>query len=102
MIPGFIDKLEFENVSLSPGLENWYIRFSLKNYNYSIKLSKKELFPIGVVHRRNKDLSMPKCQYCDAYETFAHVCLEFSKYANEIYEKLKKHPSIRLELLFLR
>jgi hypothetical protein len=97
-----IDTLKFEEVSFYHVRKktSFVFKFKIKNnenkYALSVIKTNGNFHPYKVYHVDDKD-----CSYCKR-DQILHDCDSLSRYTDEIYIKLKEHPSIRLEFIFLQ
>lgn len=98
MIPGFVDGLQFKNVKVASNIEVGYvIEFTLNGCDYGIVVGKE---PKGyTVQVQHGEPSNEICEYCGEKRTFI-LCEGLEIYMDEIFERLKEFPSVRLRLLF--
>jgi hypothetical protein len=93
----FVNSLSFENVKILKGGESGSITFSIQEISYMISFHKgRNWFASHLFHDTSKNFDCPFC-YCSTSDV---LCYYLELYLDEIFQKLKEHPSVRLELIF--
>lgn len=102
MIPNFVEDLNIEDVQYVEKFKVICISIKFDEFNYRINRYHLELkkldgtyYPYTISHGINCE----ECP-CGSNKLF-HTCEFLSTYVDEIYEKIKNHPRIRMHLLFL-
>lgn len=99
MIPGFVDELNFSEVSFEIKSKGFNFYFKTMNFTYLLVVRKRSdiYYPVTIQHIvTEKDKNV--CEFCERNQTWGD-CEFLIFYISEIFERLKNHPSIRLRWL---
>lgn len=102
MVPQFPNNMEFNDVKCELKAGHGAIMFKIQpeemEYTLFLKKEKGVWYPKGVQHSIVSQKGFVECTYCNNW--ILKSCEFLDGCVDELYEKLKKHPNIRVRLLF--